>query len=165
MKNYVIGSLAVCIALLLSFMYKASISPVLKNFPIEGIEEKSAAMEPSIYLFIFFSRHNCNVCLEAIEVLNELKLPFIVTGIVPEEELKDERGFRNTTGAAFHLISNNGSYRKFNPNYQPTIYGVSGSGRIFFVLPGVPGEKEYLKNFLMNFYTRILDYLILESNN
>jgi len=86
MKNYVIGILAVCILLFLTLLYKGSIAPVLINFPLDEIkQEKNAPGEPPLFLFVFFSRHNCNTCLEAFQVLNELKPPFIVTGIVPGE--------------------------------------------------------------------------------
>jgi hypothetical protein len=77
--------------------------------------------------------------------------------------LKNEVDLRNTTGAAFNLTSIKESYKKFIPHYKPTILGVEGSGKILFVLPGVPGEKEYLYNFLTNFYGKSLELLIPDS--
>jgi len=92
-KNYVIGFLAICIAVLLSFQYRDSKIPVLGNFPVENKAEKITSGEPPLYLYIFLFRNNCPDCLEAIQVLNKLSTPFIVTGIVPMSELKDEAGF------------------------------------------------------------------------
>jgi hypothetical protein len=164
-KNYVIGFLAICIAVLLSFQYRSSKTSVLGNFPIETKAEKITAGEPPLYIYIFLSRNDCPDCLEAIQVLNKLPTPFIVTGIVPVKELKDEPGFRSTTNAAFKLIGFKKAHKRFNPNYTPAIYGVSGDGKILFILPGVPGESKYLYDFLVNFYSKSVEFLIPGSDN
>jgi hypothetical protein len=104
MKNYIIGFLVICLLVLVSFVYKHSKKPVLEEFPIENRPAENTSNEPPLYLFIFFSQHNCHVCMEAIQVLNELQPPFFVTGVVPGEELKNEAELRTNTGAAFHLI-------------------------------------------------------------
>ena len=101
--------------------------------------------------------------MEAVQVLNKLSPPFVVTGIVPDEELKQENDFRKATGATFKLLPYNTGYKKFNPHYTPTIYGVSASGRVLFILPGVPEQKDYLANFLMNFYGKSIELLIPSS--
>jgi len=160
MKNYITGFLAICILVLVSFIYKHSKNPVLEEFPIENKPAEITSNDPPLYLFIFFSQHNCHVCLEAIQVLNELPPPFVVTGIVPGEELKNETELRTNTGAAFNLTRLKDHHRRFYPHYTPAIFGVTGSGRILFVLPGVPGEKKYLYNFLINFYGKSIDLLI-----
>jgi hypothetical protein len=160
MKNYVIGFLIICIAVLISFMYKDSKTHKLENFPVENKPEKNTAGEPLLYLYIFFSRNNCPDCLDAFQVINELPHPFVVTGIVPVNEMKNESDLRNTTGAAFNLIGFKDAYKPFRPRYTPAIYGVSGSGNILFILPGVPGEKKYLYDFLINFYSKSIELLI-----
>jgi len=162
-KNYIIGVLSLCIVVLLSFMYKDSKTPLLEKFPVENKPAEISSGEPTLYLYIFFSKHNCPSCLEAVQVLNELPPPFVVTGIVPAEELKNETGLRRTTGAAFNLISSKERHKKFTPNYTPAIFGVAGNGKILFVLPGVPGEKKYLYNFLVNFYGKSSDLLIADG--
>ena len=164
MKNYVIGFLAICIAVLMSFLYKDSKTPRLRNFPIENETEIITPGEPSLYLYIFLSRNNCPDCLEAIQVLNELQPPFVVTGIVPMNELKDEAGFRNTTGAAFRLIGFKNAHKRFNPNYTPAIYGVSRGGKILFIIPGVPGESKYLYDLLVSFYSKSIELLIPDND-
>jgi len=83
----------------------------------------------------------------------------VVTGIVPAGELGKESEFRNATGAAFNLIRYNESYRRFTPRYAPALFGVSGNGDILFILPGVPGEKKYLYDFLIEFYSRSIEVL------
>jgi hypothetical protein len=163
MKYYVIGFLIVCLVVMGTFYYKLTKTPVLDRFPIEHKVEKTKSDEPPLYIFIFFSRNNCPVCLEAIQVLNELPSPFVVSGVVPVKDLENEGEFRNATGATFKLIPFKDIYKRFRPHYFPTIYGVSGLGRIFFILPGVPGEREYLKNFLATFYGKSMDLLIPES--
>ncbi len=160
MKNYVIGFLIVCLIVLGSFLYKVSKNPVLNGFPVEYSSSKDNGDEPHFYLFIFFSRNNCHTCLESIQVLNKLPPPFVVTGIVEGKELTDEVEFRKATGATFKLKHFSETYKKFNPHYAPTIFGVSGSGRILFVLPGVPEQKSYLYNFLVNFYGKSIELLI-----
>lgn len=159
-KNSVIGFLIVCILVIFSFMYKDSRSPVLGKFPVESQPGENASGEPPLYLFFFFSRHHCPVCLEAIEILNQLPPQFVVTGIIPVNELQNEADFRNATGAAFKLMSFKESYKRFTPHYAPTVFGVKANGDILFVLPGVPGEKEYLYDFLINFYSRSIEILL-----
>lgn len=163
MKNYITGVMIVCMTVMGTFLYKASKTPVLDGFPIDWPAKKNTSGEPLFHIFIFFSRNNCPVCLESVKVLNQLQSPFIVTGIVPGNELENESEIRSTTGAAFKLVSSRDSYKKFNPHYQPSIFGVSGKGRILFILPGVPGQAEYLDNFLVEFYGKSLEILIHDS--
>jgi thioredoxin-related protein len=163
MKNYVIGFLVVCLIFMGTLIYKISQNNVLEKFPIEQSAEQSISGEPNFYIYIFFSINNCSVCLKSIKVLNELQPPFIVTGIVSENELKNEIEIRSATGATFKLVSLNESYRKFNPHYAPTIFGVSVKGHILFIIPGVPGQKEYLYNFLVEFYGKSIELLIPDS--
>jgi hypothetical protein len=153
-KNCIIGLLLVCIIVICSFIYKDSHTPILNKFPVENQAGKNAPGEPRLYLYFFFSRYHCPVCLETIEVLNELPPQFVVTGIVPAGELNKESEFRNATGAAFKLIPFNESYRRFTPHYAPALFGVSANGDILFILPGVPGEKIYLYDYLSVFYSR-----------
>ena len=146
-------------------MYKDSKTPILRNFPIENNTGKINSGEPPLYLYIFLSRNNCPDCLDAIQVLNELPPTFVVTGIVPVSDLKNETDFRNTTGAAFKLTGFKNAHKRFNPNYTPAIYGVSGGGKILFIIPGVPGENKYLYDFLVNFYSKSVELLIPASDN
>ncbi|HLP44955.1 MAG TPA: hypothetical protein VK469_03365 [Candidatus Kapabacteria bacterium] len=156
-KNCIIGFLFVCILVIFSFMYKDSRSPILGKFPVQQQPLTNAPGDTPLYLYFFFSKSHCPVCLEAIEVVNELPPQFVVTGIVPVNELKNEMDFRNATGATFKLITFNESYRRFVPHYAPVIFGVRGNGDILFILPGVPGEKKYLYDFLIDFYSRSLE--------
>ncbi len=158
-KNCIIGFLLVCIVVIFSFIYKDSQSLTLGKFPVENQPRINAPGEPPLYLYLFFSRRHCSVCLEAIEVLNELPPQFVVTGIVPAGELNNEVDFRNTTGATFDLVIFKESYRRFTPHYAPAIFGVKGNGDILFILPGVPGEKKYLYDFLSEFYSRSIEVL------
>ncbi len=162
-KNYIIGVLAVGLAVLLSFVYRNSRQNVLQRFPVESAGNKLETGGARLYLFIFFSKNNCHVCLEAIRVLNGLGAPYVVTGIVPVKELWDEAGLRGVSGAEFPLVSIGREHVKFNPHYTPSIFGVSARGRILFVLPGVPGEGKYLHDFLTNVYSRTLEVLIEDS--
>lgn len=158
-KNSIIGFLLVCIIVIFSFVYKDSHAPVLNKFPVENLRRVNAPGESPLYLYFFFSRHHCPVCLEAIEVLNALPSQFVVTGIVPPGELNKESEFRSATGAAFNLIPFNESFRRFTPRYAPALFGISANGEILFVLPGVPGEKNYLYDFLIEFYSRSSEIL------
>jgi hypothetical protein len=159
-KNCIIGFLLVCIVVIFSFMYKDARNPVLGKFPVEIQPPENTSGEPPLFLYFFFSKHHCPICLEAIDVLNGLPPQFVVTGIVPVGELENEAGFRNATGVTFRLVSFRESYRKFTPHYSPAIFGVKANGDILFVLPGVPGEKEYLYDFLISFYSRSIEILI-----
>ncbi|NIN20888.1 MAG: hypothetical protein GTN82_23350 [Candidatus Aminicenantes bacterium] len=119
-------------------------------------------VEVTLFLYVFFTKRNCIDCLEIMDALNNLPPQFVVFGIVPERELKDEKELRRKTGAAFPLVSAV-KYKKYIPWYTPTIIGVSPKGDIIFVLPGVPGEKEYLLNFLDSLYMKVYPILLEEK--
>lgn len=159
MKNYIIGLLSIVILVLLSYGYKNSRNSVLQGFPVEKVEGHLGD-HPTLHLFLFFSGDDCSNCLEVIDVLNNLPSQFIVTGIVPIKDLANENELREKTKARFDLISFNNSHKRFFPNYSPSMFGVGEDGRIYFVIPGVPEEKEYFENFLVNLYGRILPLLI-----
>ena len=91
--------------------------------------------------------------LEFIETLNQLRENYEVIGLVPEEELLVESELREITEAKFELRSLE-KFRKFLPNYAPSLFGVDRKGKVFFVLPGVPGGNIYLRQFLDSFMHR-----------
>jgi len=154
MKNYIIGVLVVIIVILSSLLYKQDKISVPKRFP--ALEEaKAGDVEVPLILYVFFSKRNCVDCMEGIQTLNNLPPHFIVRGIVPKKELADEKELRAITGAEFPLMTAE-KYRDYIPWYTPSIIGVSPiDGEIIFTLPGVPGEKEYLVNFLESLYSKL----------
>ena len=154
MKNYIIGVLVVIIVVLSSLLYKQSKTSVPKRFPALEEAQKSDVEVPLI-LYVFFSQRNCLDCMEVIQALNHLPPHFIVRGVVPKKELENENELRSITGAEFPLMTT-GKYKKYIPWYGPSIIGVSPiNGRIIFILPGVPGEKEYIENFLESLYSKL----------
>jgi hypothetical protein len=153
MKNYIIGTLGVIILVLCSILYKSEMTR--NRFPVVlNAEARNDGVDVHLFLHVFFKKKNCPDCMEIIDVLNHLPPQFVVTGIVPQDELKDEKGFRRITGAAFPLISAK-KYKRYIPLYSPAIIGVSPDGDILFVLPGVPGEKAYLEKFLDSLYNKL----------
>jgi hypothetical protein len=154
MKNYIIGVLVVIIVALSSLLYKQNKTTIPKRFPALEEVNKGDAEVPLI-LYVFFSKKNCLDCMEGIQALNNLPPHFIVRGIVPKKELEDKKELRGITGAEFPLLPAE-KYRKYLPWYTPCIMGVSPiDGKIIFTLPGVPGEKEYLENFLESLYSKL----------
>ncbi len=158
-REYIIGVLLVGSLFLSSIIYKKSKEPVLRNFPIKKVIKKQDSDTPYFYIYIFYSKRNCYNCLRVIDVLNDLPEYFIVRGVVPEGELKDEKELREVTGAEFELEPISKKYNRFLPLYSPTIYGIDSQGIVYFILPGVPAEKEYLKKFIMTFYYKAYDIL------
>lgn len=154
MKNYAIIALTIFSLVLISNIYKDSKTSPLDRFPIDRVQPKRNTSERFLYLFIFFSRYDCAACREVIALLNQLPPPFLVNGIVPAEELDNEADLRNVTGASFKLLRCEAAYKKFIPHYSPSIFGVSETGKILFILPAVPGENEYIYSFLTQFYSR-----------
>jgi hypothetical protein len=158
MKKYVIGAVVAMIIMAASFIYKYEKSrpdtPTQGLFPISQEERQRAKADVPMFLYVFLSQHNCHDCLQIIDTLNSLPPYFVVTGIAPYKELQNEKEFRAITGAAFPLVPVT-KYKKFTPWYAPSIVGVSPYGDILFVLPGVPGEKDYLLQFLLNMYGKI----------
>lgn len=152
MKNYILGFLSVIILVLLSIIYKNEMS-FKHKLPLPK-EKKNLDKEDHLVLYVFFSKNNCPDCLGVIDVLNNLPSYFVVVGIVPKNELKEEKELRRITNASFPLLDCS-KYRKYIPWYTPSIIGISPiNGDILFTLPGVPGEKEYLGIFLESFYRK-----------
>lgn len=152
MKNYVIGLLLVIIILLGSLLYKINQRDIYHGFQ-DVMNNNEGDIENPFYLFFFFSYKNCSPCLEIIYVLNNLLHPFVVIGVVKPEELRDESFLRNELGITFRIISIS-KLKKYIPPYWPTIIGVNQNRKIYFILPSVPNEKEYLEEFLTIFYER-----------
>ena len=161
MKNYIIGTLAVIILVLASLLYKKETAQVEKKFPVLVKAEKQEVEVP-LFLYVFLSKQNCIDCMEFIEALNTLPPQFVVSGIVPDAELENEEELREITGATFPLISVK-KYKKFIPWYTPSIIGVSPKGDIIFQLPGVPGEKKYLEQFLNSLYSKLYPVFLKEK--
>ncbi len=162
-KNYVIITLCAIILLLCSVIYKNTGEQTLPAvFPLPE-EVKSIKEKVPLFLFVFFSKTNCTDCLEVMETLNRLPPYFPVFGIVPDHELEDEKELRGITGAAFPLLPGS-RFRKFIPWYAPTIVAVSPKGERIFELPGVPGEKEYLLQFLDALYGKVLPVFLEEAS-
>jgi hypothetical protein len=153
MKNYIIAILAVCLLVSISFIYKIEQKLPFDNFPGCHQDKKIEDVENPLFLYFFFSGSNCMDCLEIIDVLNTVPEQFIVLGVVPDKELKNEAELRARSGASFDLIGAK-NFKKYSPHYWPTLMGISKGNRVMFVLPGVPNEKEYLVNFLEEFYKK-----------
>ena len=159
MKNYIIAFLAVALLVSISFIYRCEQKHSFNNFPGSHQETIKDDLENPFFLYFFFSGTNCMDCLEMIEVLNNLPEQFIVTGVVPDKELKNETELRAKSSSTFDLIGAK-NFKKYSPHYWPTLIGVSKGNRIMFVLPGVPNEKEYLLNFLEEFYKEAYSILL-----
>ncbi len=144
------------ILVLSSFLYDNGKQSIYNNCPV--IENENPGDEVALFIYIFFSKRNCRDCLQIIEILNRLQPPFKAIGVVPGSELKEEGELRNITGAAFRLISC-AEYKKYIPLYSPSLMGISRRGKIYFVIPGVPGMKTYLEQFITVFYDKIHFYL------
>jgi len=159
MKNYVIGIMIISIIFLGSLIYRESKILNFENFPVKT-NVKEIDSEPRLFLYLFFSKRNCHDCLGIIEVLNKLPSQFKVIGIVPNIEMRNEIELRRITGATFPLEPLTKKYSTFLPNYTPTLFGAGYNGKIYFILPGVPNEKEYLEKFLTDFYVKAFQILI-----
>ncbi len=153
MRNYIILLLVVMILALSSYVYKIHNENIFEKFPHHVIDNES---ESSLFLFLFFSVKNCRPCLEIVKVLNRLAKKYKVIGVIPEGEFTKEDNLefiREKLGAEFEIIKMN-KFKKYIPQYAPTLMAVSKSKEIMFVLPAVPNEREYFERFIESFYNR-----------
>lgn len=155
MKKYIIGAIIVLILAFSSILYKYTQScySLSIKYPMPLIKEN--LNEYKIFLYVFFSKNNCQDCLGIIEVLNNLDSNnFVINGVVPEKEFNDMNEIRAITGAAFPIESNK-RFKGLIPVYTPSIIGQSKEGHLLFILPGAPGGEEYLEEFLISFYNKL----------
>jgi len=80
----------VIIFYLSSVIYRQRVTPVLTQFPI-GVIGPEYSQEAALYLFLFFSKKDCQLCLlQVIDLLNQPHKGIKVAGIIPQKE----SGFR-----------------------------------------------------------------------
>jgi len=156
--SYLIILLIVGLLVVSSFLYKEIRKPIFHHFPVKEIAIETDVDNP-FYLLLFFSRFNCRDCLEIIDTLNTLEKPFFVYGLIPSQELMDEKTFRLESGAQFPLIKAE-RFSKYYPLYSPTLLGISQKGQILFTLPAVPHQNEYFTLFLNNSYEKAYHILL-----
>lgn len=158
-KNLAIIFLAICLLVSLSFIYKLNKTYPFYNFPVSKLKSETEIENP-LYLLLFFSKTNCRGCLEIIELINQLKPPFIVYGIVPGKELGKGSGIKEETGAIFKLLKVE-EFKKYAPLYGPSLMGVSSKGRILFLIPSIDGHKNRIVEYIKIFYTRAYSILAM----
>lgn len=139
--NIVMGSLAFK-------YYKANALRGVSVRSIFGVQSDGL-----LYILAFFSIRDCQPCLDVLNTLGSLPSDFRVIGIIPPKEVRFEKEIREKTGAKFELVFTN-KLGKYYPNSTPAIMGLNREGDILFILPGVPGESSYIKDFLENVYRR-----------
>lgn len=165
MKHYLIGLLAVLTIFLLSVIYKNQNEMVCRHFPVpESLKKKAGP--PPLYLFLFFSKDDCLSCLvEMVDVLNALPPEFCVAGIASVEKPGDEQELRRLSGASFPIYRFQ-KFKKYLPWNTPTLFGVSPAGKIIFILPGIPGQGDYLdlRGSLLAIYGRLYPALEKERS-
>jgi len=156
-KQFVLLTL-VSMIFLISIIYKEHTTPKLSTFPL-GEKQDISEKEIMLYLFIFFARNNCPPCLRVIELLNQPAEGISVIGLVPEKE----QGSIDESHDALHIkfpIKTSKQWRRFLPKYTPSLYGVGRDGQIYFVLPCVGTEDDYLLEYISEF-KRKAAYLLL----
>jgi len=162
MKRLIYFLAAVIVLYLISAIYRYQVTPILINFPVDelGIIPKK---EVRLNLVLFFSRKNCPPCVQhIINYLNEAPESIQVVGIVKEEEIKFLDEIRETTGAKFPIKSIK-KWKKYRPNYAPTLYGVGSDGKIYFVIACTALEENYWRAYVDEFM-RKAEYLLLKPS-
>ena len=153
-----IGILIIAIIIMvLSFIYKKNKTDYYRRnyFPLEQVVKKDS--NKKFYLIFIFSKKSCSDCMSIAEFLNKKSYLYEVMGLVPDKEIKDINVFKNM-GVKFRIRKLSLISKKYIPHYWPCIYGVRSDKKIFFVLPAVPGEKEWILDFLDMLFYKIKIY-------
>lgn len=158
MKKLIYFLVIVIIIYLISIIYRNQVTPILINFPTEelGLSSKT---EARLNLVLFFSRKNCPPCVrQVVEYLNNTSENINVLGIVTPEELQFLDEVRLLTGATFQIKTMK-KWKKYRPNYAPTLYGIGPDGKVYFILACTGLEGIYLHAYVDEFM-RKADYLL-----
>jgi hypothetical protein len=160
MRKLLMVLAGVVILYLSSVIYREKVTPITTHFPVKNLGEETRG-DIQLNLVLFFSMKNCQPCLKVIDLLNQPPDGINVVGIIPEKEIGIVREIRQSTGAAFPIYSFKG-WRRYHPNYAPTLFGIGPDGNIYFILPCVGLEETYLSGYIAEFM-RKAGYLIRVS--
>lgn len=156
MQKFIIGLLCVGLLFQGSVIYKQYHTMVCRDFPIPANLKTQPNTVP-FYLFLFFSKSDCYSCVtEIVEVLKSLPSQFCLAGIVPGDELKNDRQLQPMVGGRSFPLYSWQKFEKYLTGHSPTLFGVSPMGRIVLVLPIVQGEGQCLANILLSTYSKLL---------
>jgi hypothetical protein len=103
--------------------------------------------EGKLKCFFFFHSQDCPSCLRRVSVLNRLPSHFKVVGIIPEEEILFKNRIKRMVSAEFPIKSVK-KFKKYTPPFSPGLIGVTEEKNVLFILPVIPGLKDYLSNFI-----------------
>ncbi|MCP5051345.1 MAG: hypothetical protein GY940_29535 [bacterium] len=162
MKIVTIVVLLLATGILSFLLYENTRQSIYREFPVKKIDKPMHEAPFVLYLYVFFSVEDYPDRLDIVPELNRLPKHFVVTGVVPDGQLKDEKKLRLKTGVEFPLIVSS-KYDRYIPFHTPTIVGSSGEGKILFVFSLIPGEKENIQHFLYRFYQNIYPSLIKDK--
>lgn len=152
MKNYLIATLIAIIIFMGTFIFRIQNTMVLKQFPVPAIEKVNDSTEPTLFLFLFFSKKGCKDCSDkVVRLLNGLTDMFLITGVIPEDELENQQEIRNEKGITFQLHGF-GRYRNYLPPKIPTLICVNSSGEVIFIRPVFKEQTKELESLLAKVY-------------
>lgn len=150
MKKILYILVGVIVLYLSSIIYRERLTPITARFPVERLG-KDTRGEIRFNLVLYFAMNNCRPCLKpVVDFLNEPHDKVRVIGIIPENEIHLISHVRNATGARFAIYSSK-KWRRYDPFYAPTLYGVGPDGNIYFILPCVGLEESYLSGYFDEF--------------
>jgi hypothetical protein len=162
MKKLAVLLMGVIILYLGSVIYRDRVTAMTARFPIERLEG-TAKGESCFYLVLFFSMNNCLPCLQVVDFLNEPPDRVRVVGIVPDAELPRIEEVRQTTKARFPIFGLK-KWRRYDPVYAPTLFGIGPDGNVYFILPCVGLEESYFYAYFSEF-VRKAKYLFFAPGN
>lgn len=163
MKRLIYVLIGVIILYLISVIYRNDITPILIDFPVEDLVINPES-EVKLYLVLFFSRKNCPPCVQqVVEYLNHPRENVQVIGIIKKEEINFLDEIRELTGAEFPIKTLK-KWKKYRPNYAPTLYGIGRDGKVYFIFACTAIEEIYLRVYINEFLKKA-DYLLQYSNS
>lgn len=143
----------------ISFWYKAENRHALSGFPIKDENKRQF----DILIIIFFSKKSCPECLEIINILNGIRHPFKVKGVIPDDEFNNVNEVRRITGALFPLYSFN-RFKRFQPGFIPSLMLVSQKGTIYSILPIIPEINIFFYQYLEKFHHLLCSFGLFDKD-
>lgn len=145
----------VCVVLVLAFLF-AGCSIEENCSRIKAIFNDHDLEHSGFGLLFFFSIQSCPPCMEISHIFGEKVYGIPVIGVLSKSDENELERIKAIS--AFPVVLMSKKYRDYQPLLSPSLVAVDRFGRVLMILPGLPGQNEYLDKLLLSLVPKALSF-------